>query len=116
MKAPKEAKNDELKIPPSTYIRPFTWLHRIIVGRVIVSLSLTYLHEEEQGIRLYNRLYALCAERGLSHQQLAEVLGISPSTVLCIERGEYKPGLELSLRISQFFGLPIEEIFTYEQS
>jgi DNA-binding XRE family transcriptional regulator len=114
MKALKEAKNDELNIPPSTYLRPFTWLRRIIIGRVIVSLSLTYLHEEERGIRLYNRLSALCAERGLSHQQLAEVLDISPSTVLCIERGEYNPGLELSLRISQFFGIPVEEIFSYE--
>ncbi len=28
--------------------------------------------------------------------------------------GEYSPGLELLLRISQFFELPVEEIFTYE--
>ena len=79
-----------------------------------MSLSLTYLHEEERGTHLYNRLTALCAQRGVSRQQLAELLGVSPSTVLSIERSEYNPGLELSLRIGQFFELPVEEIFTYE--
>jgi putative transcriptional regulator len=114
MKAPKEAIHDELNFSPSRYLKPLTWLRRIIIGRVVVSFSLTYLHEEEQGFHLYNRIPALCAERGVSHQQLAQVLGVNPSTMLCIERGEYNPGLELSLRISQFFGLPIEEIFSYE--
>jgi len=112
MKAPKESLNDELIAPTSTYLRPFIWLRRLIIGKLVVSLSLTYLHEEQQEIHLYNRLSALCVERGLSHQQFADMLSISPSTVICIERGEYNPSLELSLRISQFFELPVEEIFS----
>jgi DNA-binding XRE family transcriptional regulator len=119
MKAPKEAMNDELIAPTSTYLRPFTLLRSLTIGRFMLSLSLTYLQKEEQETSLYNRLSALCVERGLSRQQLADVLGVSPSTVLYIERGEYNPSLELSLRISRLFELPIEEIFTevnYEQS
>jgi len=112
MKAPKESLNDELIAPTSTYLRPFIWLRRLIIGKLVVSLSLTYLHEEQQEIHLYNRLSALCVERGLSHQQFADILSISLSTVICIERGEYNPSLELSLRISQFFELPVEEIFS----
>jgi putative transcriptional regulator len=115
MKAPKEAINDELMAPTSTYLRPFTWLRRLVIGRIVLSLSLTYLHEEEQKTSLYNRLSALCVEHGLSRQQLADLLGVSLSTVLCIEHGEYNPSLELSLRIGQVFELPVEEIFTYEQ-
>ena len=115
MKAPKEAIDDELITPTATYLRPFIWLHRLIIGRVILSLSLTYLYEEKQETYLYNRLSALCVERGLSRKQLAGMLSVSPPTVLCIERGEYNPSLELSLRISQIFGLPIEEIFKYER-
>ena len=118
MKAPKEAIYDELIAPTSRHVRPLTWLRRLIIGRVVLSLSLTYLREEEQKAPLYNRLSALCAERGLSRQQLAAILDVSPSTVICIERGEYNPSLELSLRIGQLFNLPVEEIFTevnYEQ-
>jgi DNA-binding XRE family transcriptional regulator len=113
MKTLKEARDDELTTSPaSTYLRPFIWLRRIIIGRVVVSLSLTYLREGEQETPLFNRLSALCMERGLSHKQFADILGVSPSTVLYIERGEYNPSLELSLRISQLFELPVEEIFT----
>ena len=115
MKAPKEAIDDELITPTSTYLRPFTWLRRLTIGRVVLSLSLTYLYEEHQETSLDNRLSALCIERGLSRKQLADMLGLSPPTVLYIERGEYNPSLELSLRISRIFDLPVEEIFAYEQ-
>lgn len=61
---------------------------------------------------IYNRLAVLRAERGLSRQQLAEALGINYQTVGYLERGEYHPSLELAFRISEFFALPIEAIFS----
>lgn len=111
MRVSKEARNDELPAPAST-LRPFIWLRRLVIGRLALSLSLAYLDEEHE-TSLYNRLPALRAERGLSRQHLANALGISPSTVACIERGLYHPSLELTLRISRIFELPVEEIFTY---
>ena len=114
MKAPKESLNDELLAPTFTYRRPVTWLGRIIIGRLVFSLSLLYLHNEKQETPRSNRLAALCVEHGLSSQQLADILGVSRPTVLCIERGEYNPSLDLSLRISQIFELPVEEIFANE--
>ena len=61
---------------------------------------------------LYNRLPVLRAERGMSLQDLANALGINYQTVGYLERGEYNPSLELAFRISEFFGLPIEAIFS----
>ena len=61
---------------------------------------------------IYNRLPVLRVERGLSRQDLAKALSINYQTVGYLERGEYNPSLELAFRISEFFGLPIEAIFS----
>jgi putative transcriptional regulator len=63
-------------------------------------------------IKIYNRLPMLRAERGLSRLALANALGINYQTVGYLERGEYNPSLELAFRISTFFSLPIEAIFS----
>lgn len=63
---------------------------------------------------IYNRLPVLRAERGLSRQDLAKALGINYQTIGYLERGEYNPSLELAFRISEFFNLPIEAIFSPE--
>ncbi len=61
---------------------------------------------------LHNRIAVLQAERGLSRQDLAGALGVNYQTVGYIERGEYNPSLELTFRLSELFGLPIEAIFS----
>jgi len=61
---------------------------------------------------LYNRLPVLRAERGLSRAELAKALEINYQTMGYLERGEYNPSLELAFRISEFFELPIEAIFS----
>lgn len=62
--------------------------------------------------RLYNRLAVLRTERGLSRQDLAQALGINYQTIGYLERGDYHPSLELAFRLSEFFGVPIEAIFS----
>jgi DNA-binding XRE family transcriptional regulator len=62
--------------------------------------------------RLFNRLAVLRAERGLSRQEVAEAIDVNPQTVGFLERGDYTPSLELAFRISEFFDLPIEAIFS----
>lgn len=61
---------------------------------------------------LHNRLAVLRTERRLSRQDLADALGVNYQTVGYLERGEYNPSLELAFRISEFFELPIEAIFS----
>ena len=60
---------------------------------------------------IHNRIAVLRAERGLSRRQLAGAIAVNYQTVGYLERGDYKPSLELAFRISEFFGLPIEAIF-----
>jgi putative transcriptional regulator len=61
---------------------------------------------------IQNRITVLRAERGLSRQQLADALGINYQTVGYLERGDYNPSLELAFRIAEYFGLPLEAVFS----
>jgi putative transcriptional regulator len=65
-----------------------------------------------QSIR--NRIAVLRVERDLSRQQLADALDINVQTVGYLERGDYNPSLELAFRISEYFGLPLEAVFSRE--
>nr|WP_202422936.1 helix-turn-helix transcriptional regulator [Nocardiopsis alba] len=56
----------------------------------------------------------LRAERGVSRRQLAEALGVHYQTVGYLERGEYSPSLHLALRISRYFEVPVEVVFSIE--
>ena len=64
------------------------------------------------GSSIYNRIPVLRAERGLSRLELADALGVNYQTIGYLERGEYRPSLELALRLSQYFGLPVEAVFS----
>lgn len=63
---------------------------------------------------LYNRIAVLRAERSLSRQDLAREVGVNPQTIGFLERGNYTPSLELAFRISGFFKLPVEAVFSPE--
>ena len=63
---------------------------------------------------LYNRIAVLRAERGLSRQELADALEVNYQTIGFLERGDYAPSLALAFALSDYFGLPIEAIFSRE--
>ena len=48
----------------------------------------------------------------VTRRELADALGVHYQTVGYLERGEYNPSLNLALRIAEFFGLPVETIFS----
>ncbi len=64
------------------------------------------------GNTLFNRIAVLRAERNLSRQDLADALGINYQTIGFLERGDYNPSLTLALDLSEYFGLPIEAMFS----
>ena len=64
--------------------------------------------------KIHNRIALLREERGVSRKELAEKIGVNSQTVGYLERGEYNPSLDLAFKISEFFGLPIEFIFSTE--
>jgi putative transcriptional regulator len=61
---------------------------------------------------LYNRISVLRAERNVSRQQLADAVGVNYQTIGFLERGDYSPSLKLAFGLSEFFGLPVEAIFS----
>ena len=61
---------------------------------------------------IHNRIAMLRVERGITRRELADALGVHYQTVGYLERGEYNPSLHLALRIAEFFGVPVEVIFS----
>ncbi|KRA79751.1 helix-turn-helix transcriptional regulator [Altererythrobacter sp. Root672] len=63
--------------------------------------------------RIYNRIAVFRAEVGMTRKALAEKVGVNPQTIGFLERGDYNPSLELALRVSQVFKVPIELLFSF---
>jgi DNA-binding XRE family transcriptional regulator len=61
---------------------------------------------------LYNRIAVLRAEREISRQELADAMDVNYQTIGFLERGDYSPSLKLALSLGEYFGLPVEAIFS----
>jgi putative transcriptional regulator len=63
-----------------------------------------------------NNVRRLRFENGeMTQQELAERSGCTRQTIMALEHGRYVPSLALAFRIAKVFGLPLEEVFRYEQ-
>ena len=50
----------------------------------------------------------------MTQQDLAKQVGVSRQTIIAMEKDKYSPSLELAFRIAHVFGVPLEEVFSYE--
>ena len=64
---------------------------------------------------LYNRIALFRAERGVSRRELAEAVGVNNQTIGYLERGDYKPSLELAMKIASYFGVSVELLFSFQR-
>ena len=64
-------------------------------------------------IRLYrkNRLREHRARRNLTQDDLAKKAGVTRQTIIAIESEKYNPSLELAFKLSNIFGMRVEELF-----
>lgn len=62
--------------------------------------------------QLHNRLRVFRAEHRMSQSDLARAIGVSRKTISTIEVGRFVPSTVISLKIAQYFGVPVEEIFS----
>jgi len=63
-----------------------------------------------------NRIRKLRFENGeMTQQQLADRVGVTRQTIIAIEAGKYAPSLTLAFKIARAFGVPLEDVFQYEQ-
>lgn len=63
-----------------------------------------------------NKIKVFRAMNDLTQEDLAREVGVTRQTILAIEKGKYDPSLELAFRISNRFGVHIEEIFSFDPS
>lgn len=54
------------------------------------------------------------ADAGMSRRELADAVGVNPQTIGFLERGDYKPSLELALLLADVFSVPVELLFSFE--
>lgn len=62
-------------------------------------------------MRLKNRLKELRVREKLNQKQLADRIGISRQMIGLIERGKNRPSVIIALKIANFFGEKIEDVF-----
>ena len=60
------------------------------------------------------RIRVLREEKGLTQQQLADLVDVTRQTILFLEKGKYNPSLRLAWKIAEVFDRPIEEVFSFD--
>ena len=65
---------------------------------------------------LQNRVRELRRQQGLTQAQLAQTVGVSRQSIIAIEKGKYKPTIELALKLARALNRPVEEIFWLQES
>ena len=60
------------------------------------------------------RMKAARATMDMSHQQLADAVGVSRQTVNAIEKGDYNPTINLCIAICRALGRTLDELFWEE--
>ena len=61
-----------------------------------------------------NRIRELRAKEDISQLELARKVGVRRETIVFLEKGKYNPSLRLAHDIAHHFGLPIEEVFLFD--
>ena len=63
-----------------------------------------------------NRIKELREQKGLTQEQLGELIGTSRQAVNAIETEKFEPSIWIAYDIAQVFGCAIEEVFLFEES
>ena len=52
--------------------------------------------------------------KGLTQEQLAEMVGVRRETIMRLEAGKYNPSLKLAIDISKAVDTPITDLFIFD--
>ena len=61
-----------------------------------------------------NKLKGLRTKKGVSQNDLALALSVSRQTINSIENGKFDPSLSLTIGLTRFFKVSLEEIFIFK--
>lgn len=62
-------------------------------------------------IAIENRVKLARVEKGLTQEQLANLVGVTRQTIILIEAGKYNPTLKLCLLVKKATGRTLDELF-----
>ena len=65
---------------------------------------------------MVTKIMELRTQRGMTQQQLADLVHVSSRTIISIEKGQYSPSLMLSYRMAKVFGVTVEELCCLEEN
>ena len=65
---------------------------------------------------MVTKIKELRTQRGITQQQLADLVHVSSRTIISIEKGQYSPSLMLSYRMAKVFGVTVEELCCLEEN
>lgn len=58
-----------------------------------------------------NHIQVYRQEKGLTQEELAELVSVSRQTIISIEKGNYVPSLELAFAFAKVFKTTVEKLF-----
>ena len=65
--------------------------------------------------RIKNRIRRLRFDNNeMTQEELANKVGCTRQTIVALEQNKYIPSIELAFRVAKAFGVPLEEVFQYE--
>ena len=67
----------------------------------------------KEGLVLKNKLKETRLERGLSQQELADMVGVSRNTISSLETGQYEPSAKLAYVLCIALEKKFEELFYF---
>ena len=67
--------------------------------------------------RINNRIRRLRFDHNeITQEELANKVGCTRQTIIALEQNKYIPSIELAFRVARAFGVPLEEVFQYDDS
>jgi putative transcriptional regulator len=66
--------------------------------------------------RIKNRIRRLRFDHNeMTQEELANHVGCTRQTIIALEQNKYVPSIELAFRVAKAFGIPLEDVFQYEE-
>ena len=62
-----------------------------------------------------NKVLELRKSKGLTQEQLADIIGVSRQTINAIEKEKFDPSLPTAFKMAKLFQVPIEGFIFYEE-
>lgn len=65
---------------------------------------------------MVTKIKELRTQRGMTQQQLADLVHVSSRTIISIEKEQYSPSLMLAYRLALVFGVTVEDLCCLQEN